>query len=1182
MVDNFNSNTRPTPSGANEQGQRSSARIKKPRRRWGRRILVVLIGLAILVWLFPYLVSTKPGRGIALKLVNNAIDETVSLDDLSLNWLGPIEAAGVEVLDKDGRTIVKVAEFKYESGGLLQLINTPKRLGRAEIKGVQAFIYLDETEDKAKRSRGKRKQKRTQTRTSAPVRGFALPIGDLAILSSSLTLIGGDGQSFEVSEIQGRMNLESPDKLTGEGSARFGEVGQLKARMNLAGVSTSGDTDDISGTFEVRTIESIDLAGLAQVLGSESPIEAKFDSAITGKVAGSRVEVTFVTEIKGLRSIVPGKETQPVDLSLQGDASIEDDSVSVTAELTGTAGQITGEVKCRIDDETRNFTAADLWAAIFDGDFKKLPDFKAEASGEVDLVRLGRALPSALKVSPDAEITGGQIEVRQIVLTGGTNPKLQGQMVLTGLAAKTPSGMIEYQPITLDIDAVIRPRKGLVIRRFNGTSGFGSLGCSGDMEKLSAKFVADLQSLQRKIGPVFDTDLPATGSASGTLKLARGPGKKLLIDAKCEIDQLQLNNEGNVAPVGRVAIKANGSLSFDDSQPSRLEIKTASLTAADVIELTVKGNCEIDTGVMHGSFKIARADIGRLTTIANALGSPDSEKSDGIVGRLAMAGTVRRDKTGGAIFTDGTASIKDLAVENRQVSPLNVNLVWSGVEVASASQFQADSIKLTSKVANFTATKLDVAMGDQLRINGSYNIEADLAETMPFVAAIAGEDQQTQWEGKLTASGKFVTTGPRSDLSGQGRVDDLVIKAKKLTHREGSVEFAQKIQLDNSSDTVRIEKVSVKSRSITATASGTISDVHETANFDLTGEHQANWDRIMQVVHTLAPATKDMVQVAGKSSGRFSLKGPANQPQLTPAFRGLQGEAQMGWDSADVYGLSLGEIALRPRLADAQVTLPQTAVAASGGRIVIGGRLDLTGDAPVLRIPGTVKILDRVPITDKLSRELISRLNPVMTVDSALTGKISLETSDISWPMGEGGLNDASGSGRVEMIDLVVDPQGPLKLLLDLAGPGGPGRTTLRVEGMSFVIRDGRVWYDDLSLKLIDGTGLDFAGSVGLDDTVDLTVYVPLTPALLERIGVRGADQYLRLLGGVRVPIPIRGTRKMPIIDFSKIKLTDLLQLPGGRKGKGQGKNQVEEQIKKEVERQIEGILRGVLEDVLK
>ncbi len=1179
MPDNSTSDTQPNPHGADGQGNKQSVRINKPRRRWGRRILVVLILLCIAIWSLPYLVSTKPGQWIALSLVNSAIDETVSLDDLSLNWLGPIAAEGVEVLDKDGRTVVKVAEFNYESGGLLQLIKAPKRLGRAEIKGVQAFIYLDEVDKEPETKRGRRKRKRSPI----PDRGFALPIGDLAILSSSVTLIGGDGQSFEVSEIQGEMNLESPDKLTGQASARFGNVGQLRARMDLVGLSPGGDTDDITGTFEVRTIESIDLAGLAQVLGSESPIEAKLDSSLTGTVAGSRIQVTFETEIKGLRSIIEGKETQPVDLNLQGAASIEGDSVNVRAELTGTAGKMMVEVAYRSDDEAREFSTDDLWAAIFEGDFKQLPNFTAEASGEVDLVRLGRALPSALKVSHDAEITGGQIEASQILITGGAEPKLQGQVAVSGLAAQTPAGLIEYQPITLELDATIQAGKGLVIRQCSGKSGFGSIECSGDMDQLSAVFEADLQSLQRKIGPVFDTDLPATGLASGTLKLARFSDEKLLIEATAQIDQLQLNNEGKVAEVGRVAIKANGSLEIDDRTLGELVIKQASITAAEFLEISAKGRAQINTGAVDASFEITSSDIGRLATIAKQLSASSDEAADGLTGRLVAAGKVSRVKTGGAILSDGEASIHDLGIENRSLSPVDVNLTWSGLKVTPAQRFQADSIQLTSRIVNFEASKLDLVMGEQLRLDGSYNLEADLAEAMPFVAALTGEDQPIQWAGQLTARGKFVTTGPRSDLTGDGQIDDLVIRGEKLTHREPLVEFAQKVRIDNSTDTIRIESASLKSQTITADASGTISDFRETAIFDLAGKHRADWGRIMQAVHTLAPATEDTVRIAGVSSGPFTLKGPANQAQVTPAYRGLQGKAQMGWDSANVYGLRLGKVAFQPKLSDAQISLPQTAVAASGGQIVFAGKLDLTGAEPVLKIPGTVQILDSVPITEKLSRELISRLNPVLTVDSTLTGKISLATRDIYWPMGEDGPNDASGSGRVEMIDLVVDPQGPLKLLLELAGFEGPDRTRLRAEGMSFVIRDGRVWYDDLSLMLADGTGLDFAGSVGLDDTVDLTVYIPLTPALLERMGIRiGAAEYMRLLGSIRVPIPIGGTRSRPTIDFSKVKLTDLLQLPRRRNGRDPDDKQPDRPIEDEIERQIEGILRDVLKDVLK
>jgi len=71
---------------------------------------------------------------------------------------------------------------------------------------------------------------------------------------------------------------------------------------------------------------------------------------------------------------------------------------------------------------------------------------------------------------------------------------------------------------------------------------------------------------------------------------------------------------------------------------------------------------------------------------------------------------------------------------------------------------------------------------------------------------------------------------------------------------------------------------------------------------------------------------------------------------------------------------------------------------------------------------------------------------------------------------------------------------------------------------------------------------LKFYGSVGFDDTVDLVVSVPVGETVLERVGVRtGTAEYARLLAGLRVDVPVVGTRQNPRLDFSQVNVKSLL-----------------------------------------
>jgi hypothetical protein len=96
---------------------------------------------------------------------------------------------------------------------------------------------------------------------------------------------------------------------------------------------------------------------------------------------------------------------------------------------------------------------------------------------------------------------------------------------------------------------------------------------------------------------------------------------------------------------------------------------------------------------------------------------------------------------------------------------------------------------------------------------------------------------------------------------------------------------------------------------------------------------------------------------------------------------------------------------------------------------------------------------------------------------------------------------------------------------------------------MEFTLRDGRLAYNDFTLKVSDEVSLTFFGSVGFDDKLDLAVRLPIGAPLLERFGVGGeAAEYARLLGGAGIEVPIVGTRLDPRLDMSKVDIKPLIR----------------------------------------
>ena len=151
-------------------------------------------------------------------------------------------------------------------------------------------------------------------------------------------------------------------------------------------------------------------------------------------------------------------------------------------------------------------------------------------------------------------------------------------------------------------------------------------------------------------------------------------------------------------------------------------------------------------------------------------------------------------------------------------------------------------------------------------------------------------------------------------------------------------------------------------------------------------------------------------------------------------------------------------------------------------------------------------------------------------------------SGDIELPLDQRQKQAGRGEGFLDLRDMKVTPKGALKVLLELGGVDTTKPVPLSTEGIHFRIRDGRIYCDEFNLIFDKDFDLGFRGSVGFDDTVDMSVTVPVRAGLFRRFGIGGpiAD-YARLLEGVRVVIPIIGNRIKPDLDFSEVDIGSLV-----------------------------------------
>ncbi len=261
---------------------------------------------------------------------------------------------------------------------------------------------------------------------------------------------------------------------------------------------------------------------------------------------------------------------------------------------------------------------------------------------------------------------------------------------------------------------------------------------------------------------------------------------------------------------------------------------------------------------------------------------------------------------------------------------------------------------------------------------------------------------------------------------------------------------------------------------------------------------------------------------------------------------------EFSWDSVKMYDLVLGKTTFKPTFRNERLDLPVATISVSAvqpqkdalpGFLRIGCETDFSGDEPVLKMPGTLKVVENIPINHEFGTDVLSRILPIFYKLKELTGHISLTIEDLDVPLGEGIKHTGSGRGRLILKDVKILSNGLMTDLTNLGGLTPPSDlTSLKISDLVFEIRDGRFYYDDLVVTSAGTLDMKFSGSVGFDDTLDMIVTLPvlLLPKQIEQLaGIitlkklrsgTGLDNLNPLSGGLGDIRRVRiiGTRQEP------------------------------------------------------
>jgi len=1175
------------------------ATVSKKRKH--RRLIWIVslsVFLTMLVFILPYLISTGPGTSLAFSILSGQVKGDIEAEDLSISWLGPTKINSLSVKDVGGRNVLEVENISW-AGGVWRAVTEVENFEQVNLDDSSAVLHIsDDGGISLVQALEPSKPKPYDHDEPMPQ-----PKGKLILRDMNVQLVREDGRSYDVRDINGGFELNTLNEITGGLKAKLGQQGVLSGELEIRELLQDGKLTPDRANGEVRVFSdyNIDLASLTEFALEDAVVAGKLSLEIDATLKqGRQLTGNLDATITDLHTPRDGAvEIKPIDVSVVGRLLPDESNVKGELSVASRAGEFQALLIYPRDKGFPKFKADKIASAAMAGEHLELSEFNLEASGKIDLPTLGDSIPAVMKLKRDVDIQQGRLDISEFLVIGGETPTAKARVELKDLQATKAGRIIRSEPIVLRISADSQEQRGVLLFGDIKT-GFGNAEVNASADNMTTDFSLNLEQLDRQFGEIFElTDGRLWGDLTGRLDVIRPQKDRLDFAVKANISSFRYETPKRDLDFAKADFSHKGNLVLKDKKPVRYIASENELGIDESVFVSGDGWYDFKQKTFEGDAKLT-SEIAYLGRRADYFGMEGLKKYSGILAADAKVGKASLKEI---ITVSANGRIEDLRVNGQNVTQRNI--LFNMAESTFARKHKTLKIpqaSVDSDVARVDFRGINCKLTEPLSLNGTFDINSDLSKAMPAIKKTLELKKQPAIEGELQWTGRFDSKGSAVTSTGRGEIANFVIGEEKQ-FSEPKAQFSYEAELDQQEKSLVLRRAEVNSRLVSGKMSGNLKRYDTDRIVELTGNYTVNMDRLSTLLGEFSPSMADNISFTGSRNSSFSATGPTSQQDVRPGFKGLDAQSNFGWDSGRLYGLNLGRATLEAKLDDGRVNIPVSAVAASGGKLRMGGLVDFQPTEPRYQLPGVVQVMEDVEINRELADELLSRINPIFARQAEIEGKVSLKTWDISLPLGESIKQGGGGRGYMDLRNLKIQPTGLFRQLLLLSTLSSQEKQTVEVDGVDFVIRNGRIQYDNFVMRLSDDFDMKFYGSVGFDDTVNLVVSLPISPELLDKLGVGGpVIDYARVLNGTRIDIPIVGSRLNPVLDFVRVNVDglirraiqilileqagevgDIFKIPGGESPSqlppGEDKPQKRPSKDKDIGDTIFDILRGTLED---
>ena len=1189
-----------TESAKVETSNSSMEPADRPRSKWRRYLVCGGVAIVLSALVAPRIVFRPSILNRLVRSTVPGLRGDIRIGGASAGWLSPVSLRDITVVDENSQPLVAIQKLET-SGSLLRLASRPSDIGRIDVIGPHVHIQLrpdgSNLEDLVSSLATKNE---SDTEFSGDSSGGSM--GVEIFLSGGTIDIDNSSKRWSVGSLDGR--LKSERDITRP----------IRAELSgeLIGPSTGSKVSvQLAWTQPTTKVENDLGRGTAKLSADSLPLNL---AELIGERCGQHFTASGHLQTD-LTCSWEGRSSEPI-VSLDGSLHL----TQVHIQHPGLLGsdvinidQVESALNISLQDQLLTLTNvtfnSDFCAVMATGsaqlgdgwlagsiDLPPAPHGSGyRLKGDIDLASLTRMLPATLNLRADTQLNSGQVifDIASQPLASGS--ALSGTVATSAIAGVHGHREVRWdEPVELSFE-VRRGDRNMLVDHLRCNSQFLQASASEADGEGQLFAVGDLNGIMSELEKFIDMD---GISLAGQLRLdgswQRQQTGEVRAESRLVLQQFALMTP-NYPPWHEQQLSIELSVDGHAIQTEQLRVNRATLrlvSDSDRLDASLREQIAVtrDAPQIPLQFRIQGSVENWLARIAPWCDLSGWEAAGDINSQGLVDLSLEQVRLSQTVVDVDNLVVRGSGV---QISEPKVRIETSAAWNQLTQEVTSDNTTFASSALAFRADNLRLGVAEGTG-EGQIGFRGDVARLSRWFSA-ADQSSGYRSSGSMLGRVTLAQQGDMTTFSGTLDVEpfdlfasippeELVAGGQRwqpLWH-EGHVRMEGSGHYKAVGDILMVDQLDVVSDGFRVRTKGELSELLGGMFANVDG--QANYD-LAVLSEKLRPLLGNDILIAGRQAESFSVRGPltsvtpsTHNEQATPPSEmklasarlskpseaALWLESGFGWQSAKIYGMSIGPNRFQVRLANGMLESSRWDLQVGEGRLTLAPLVNLNGQPTLILDRGTA--LDQLRLTPELCSTWLKFVAPLLADSTEVDGTFSIALDEASFPLYNPQSGSASGVMTVHSAQLTPGPLArqflsiaqQVSSLVDRnsARRLNPDRTWVEVgeQQIGFQMENGRVHHHGLEVH-IDDIIVRTQGWVSTDQSLSLMAEVPILDQWVEK------EKLLAGLRGQSIQIPITGTLTSPNLDERALRQVSSKLI--GSAAKGFLENEVQNQLQK-------------------